>query len=87
MKYLLILAFYIMAFIYHVLDIVIRTIWNFFVITWDFKWKPEKLYSYNTIHHIGDKHNAGEDVSISKHYSWKQFISDMKKPIPKPDQQ
>lgn len=87
MKYLLILIFYIIAFLYHVLDIFFRTIYNLFVFIWDFKWETDKFLPYNTIHHIGSKHDKGEDVSIAKHYSLKEFIDDMKKPIPKPAEQ
>lgn len=76
MKYLLILIFYILAFIWHIFDIIGRTITNLFIAIWDFKWKDKRFYSYKEIWYIGDKFNNGKDrqVPLCIHYSLDHFL-------------
>jgi hypothetical protein len=71
MKYILILLFYIIAFIVHLMDAIIRTIFNTFIFLWDFKLSGEAFYSYKKIY---DFEKGGmQQRNISEHYSLKQF--------------
>jgi len=76
MKYILILIFYLLAFIWHLIDIIFRTIANLFIASWDFKWKDKKFYSYKTIWYFGDKFGDGKDkqVPLKLHYSALHFL-------------
>lgn len=71
MKYILILLFYIVAFIGHLLDAIVRTILNTFIFIWDFKLSGKNFYSYNKIY---DFQKGGVNQrNISEHYSLKQL--------------
>jgi hypothetical protein len=76
MKYIFILIFYIVAFFWHLIDVIFRTIANLIIATWDFKWKKYKFYSYREIWYIGDKFGDGKDrqVPLSIHYSLSRFL-------------
>lgn len=76
MKYILLTFFYLLVVVYHLCDIIIRTICNFFILTWDFKWSSAELFSYKDVYIIGDKHSQGKTIKVSQLYSYNHHFKD-----------
>lgn len=70
MKYVPIIIFYFCMGVYHVLDIIIRTVFNLFILIWDFKWSTAKLYSYKTVYDFAQKKGEyGKQITLCQLYS------------------
>lgn len=72
MKYICIVLFYIVIVLWHLIDIVFRTVVNFFIFTWDFKIKDKKFYSYRTV--FLPEHVGSTQVPIADYYSVKKQL-------------
>lgn len=70
MKYILLGIFFLLVGIYHLCDIIIRTIFNLFILTWDFKWSNAELLSYKDVYILGSKYSKGKTIKVSELYSY-----------------
>lgn len=76
MKYILLAIFFFFVGVYHLLDIIIRTILNLFILTWDLKWAKVELHSYKEVYIFGDSPVSGKSIKISQLYSYDYHFKD-----------